>query len=165
MSEVPHRREDHGNAVLIGRLDHLFVPHAAARLDDGGDTGFSGGITVPEREKGVGGQRFPGWGAAPSGRQFGGVDPGSGRADTDGLVLAGEDDGVGLDVLELGAKSRLPFRGTRARLSVFLQSVALTMPRSRPAAAGRPPPPGRSRSGLVAQTAAVRWGLFIATGC
>src|SRR5204863_4627040 len=33
VTEVPHAGEHHGDAMLVGRLDHLVVAQAAARLD------------------------------------------------------------------------------------------------------------------------------------
>jgi hypothetical protein len=35
--EEAHVREAHGNAVLVGGLDHVVVADGAARLDDVGD--------------------------------------------------------------------------------------------------------------------------------
>ena len=52
MAEVALPREHHRDAVLVGSGDDLVVPDAAARLDDGRDTGRSGGVeTVTEREE------------------------------------------------------------------------------------------------------------------
>src|SRR5215472_18918561 len=34
MAEVPHSREDHRDASLVGRGDHFGVAHATTRLDD-----------------------------------------------------------------------------------------------------------------------------------
>src|SRR3990172_11092651 len=54
MPEVPYAREDHRNAVLVGRPYHLFVPYRPAGLDDGGDAVLRGHVdVVPEREEGV----------------------------------------------------------------------------------------------------------------
>ena len=42
----------HRHAVLIGRRDDFVVPHRTTRLNDGCDSGFSGGVdAVPETEK------------------------------------------------------------------------------------------------------------------
>ena len=40
MPEVSRPREHHGDAVVIGSLDHLVVPHGAAGLDHGSGAGF-----------------------------------------------------------------------------------------------------------------------------
>ena len=54
MAEMAHAGEDHGDAVLIGGVNHFLVAHGPAGLDDRGDTGLGGRIdTVPEREEGV----------------------------------------------------------------------------------------------------------------
>ena len=54
MPEMPHAGEEHGDPVLIGGLDDLFVANAAAGLDDGGYARFGGGIdAVTEGEEGI----------------------------------------------------------------------------------------------------------------
>lgn len=56
MPEVSYPGEHHGHARLIGRCDHLVVPHRAARLDHAGGTGVSGGIEpITKREERAGG--------------------------------------------------------------------------------------------------------------
>ena len=40
MPEMPRAREHHGDAVVVGGLDHLVVAHGAAGLDHGGGAGF-----------------------------------------------------------------------------------------------------------------------------
>jgi len=35
MPEMPHAGEDHGEAGLVCRRDHLIIPHRAAGLDHG----------------------------------------------------------------------------------------------------------------------------------
>jgi hypothetical protein len=50
--EVADPRENHGNIVLIGRVDDFGIPHGAAGLDNGSDSiACSGEQTVREREK------------------------------------------------------------------------------------------------------------------
>src|SRR5690554_4292400 len=102
---MAHAGEDHGNAMLVGGIDHFLVAHGTARLDHCGDTGSGGGIdAVAEREESIGGhhrtlhfQVF-----------IGGLDTGNFRAvntahlacaHTDGAARPGVDDGVGFHVL------------------------------------------------------------------
>src|SRR5690606_10905198 len=57
VSELALAGDDHGDLVLVGRRDHLGVPHRAARLDDGGDAGGRGLFhPVGKGEEGVGGE-------------------------------------------------------------------------------------------------------------
>ena len=42
MPEVPHPREHHREAGLVGGGDHVFVADGAAGLDDGGGAGAGG---------------------------------------------------------------------------------------------------------------------------
>lgn len=95
--EVAHVGEDHRNAVLIGGLDDLFIADTAARLDDGGDTGFGGGFNAiaegrkhprPAQCPEVGSSAFCTAILKESTRDI------SSRADTDGLVTVGENDRV-----------------------------------------------------------------------
>src|SRR3954454_8332088 len=59
--EVAHAGENHGDAMLVGRCDHLVVAHAAAWLDDCSGASFYNHIEdVAEREEGVGGHHRPG---------------------------------------------------------------------------------------------------------
>src|SRR5690606_23731840 len=52
VAEVTHAGEHHGDAVLVGRGDHLGVAHRAARLDHRLDAGGGGGVNaVAEREE------------------------------------------------------------------------------------------------------------------
>src|SRR5690348_14834309 len=54
MAEMPHSREYHRHAVLVGGGNHLGVAHRAARLDHGADARDGGGVdAVAEREEGV----------------------------------------------------------------------------------------------------------------
>ena len=54
MTEMPHSGEYHRYTMFIGSLDDLFITYAAARLDNGGNTGLGSCIdTVPEGEEGV----------------------------------------------------------------------------------------------------------------
>ncbi len=53
---MSHTCKHHGDTVFVGGLDHLFVAHGAAGLDDGGYTHFGGGVeAVAKREEGIGG--------------------------------------------------------------------------------------------------------------
>src|SRR5439155_24602135 len=50
--EMPDAREHHGDAVLVGGLDHLVVAHGAARLDHRGGAGLdTGEHAVGKREE------------------------------------------------------------------------------------------------------------------
>jgi hypothetical protein len=54
MPEVPHARQDHCQALVVSGLDDLRVAHGAARLNDGGGSGFgSREQTVGEWEEGI----------------------------------------------------------------------------------------------------------------
>src|SRR5215475_14355921 len=54
--EVPRAGEHHGDAVVVGGLDHLVVAHRAARLDHRGGAGLdSHQEAVREWEEGIGG--------------------------------------------------------------------------------------------------------------
>lgn len=56
MTEVPHSREHHGDALLVGGGDDFFIADAASGLDDGGGAGAGGGEhTVGKGEEGIGG--------------------------------------------------------------------------------------------------------------
>ena len=56
MPKMPRAGKDHGDAVLVGGLDHLFVAHRPAGLDHRGRAGLDGDEeAVGEREEGVGG--------------------------------------------------------------------------------------------------------------
>src|SRR3954464_13854080 len=51
VTEMAHAREHHGHAVFVGRGDHFLVAPAAARLHDGRDAVFGGGVdAVAERK-------------------------------------------------------------------------------------------------------------------
>src|SRR3954468_23370600 len=59
--EVAHAGENHGDAMLVGRRDHLVVAHAAAWLDDCGGASFYNHIeAVAEWKESVGGHHRPG---------------------------------------------------------------------------------------------------------
>src|ERR671919_811690 len=66
--EVPGAGQDHGHAVLIGRLEDLLIPDRPTWVDHGPDAGRGGPVdAVPEREEGVRGHhraRSPGPGLA-----------------------------------------------------------------------------------------------------
>src|SRR5690554_4103376 len=121
---MAHAGEDHGNAMLVGGVDHFLVAHGTARLDHCGDTGSGGGIdAVAEREESIGGhhrtlhfQIF-----------IGGFDTGNLRAvnaahlagtDTDGAARPGVDDGVGFHVLG-------HFPGEQQVVQLFFGGLAL----------------------------------------
>ena len=54
MPEMPHAGEHHGDAGVVGGLDHLVVAHRAAGLDDGGGAGLDRHQqTVGERKERV----------------------------------------------------------------------------------------------------------------
>ncbi len=54
MPEMPDAREDHREAGIVSRLDHIRIPHRATRLDDGGRTGIrSGEQPIREGEESV----------------------------------------------------------------------------------------------------------------
>ena len=103
---MSHAREDHGQTVLVRRLDYLVIAHRAARLDDGRDAGFGRRVdAVAEREECV--RRHDGTGyveALVSGldrRDPGAVDAAHlAGADADRHVVPAEDDGVRLHVLD-----------------------------------------------------------------
>ena len=55
MLKVAHTGEDHRQVVRIRSLDHFFVAHGTAGLNDRRDSIFGGFInSVAEREEGVG---------------------------------------------------------------------------------------------------------------
>src|SRR5207244_5483276 len=95
--EVALAREDHGEAVLVGRGDDLIVAQGPARLDDGPHAGSGGGVEpVAEGEESIAGTRSA-RGSCPrlADGDLHGVDaallPG---ADADGLTIRHEHDGV-----------------------------------------------------------------------
>ena len=112
VAEVAHAGEQHGQAGLVGRGDHLVVADRAAGLDDRGRAGLGGGEqAVGEGEEGVRGDRRsdrarlgPAVGFGRFARLDRG-DPGAvaavhlARADAGGDAIPGIDDGVRLDVL------------------------------------------------------------------
>ena len=56
MPEMAHAGEDHGEAVLVRRGDHLGIALRAAGLDHGGDAVHRGSVEpVAEREERIGG--------------------------------------------------------------------------------------------------------------
>ena len=56
MLEMPRAREHHGDAVVVGGLDHLVVAHRAAGLDHRGGASLDcDQQSVGEGEEGVGG--------------------------------------------------------------------------------------------------------------
>ena len=56
MPEMPRAGEHHGDAVIVGGLDHLVVAHRATGLNHGGGAGFDRHQeAIGEREEGVGG--------------------------------------------------------------------------------------------------------------
>src|SRR5882762_10922133 len=61
VAEVPHARENHGHAALVGGGDHLVVAHAAAGLDHRSCAGLGHHVeAVAEREKGIRGDHRAG---------------------------------------------------------------------------------------------------------
>lgn len=102
MPEVSDPSKDHDEVVLIGGLNHFGVPDGPARLDDGRNTAFSGGINgIPKREKRVGGHDAPGNGFL---RFFNGETRGINPAhlsgaDANRFMVPGINDGVGFNVL------------------------------------------------------------------
>src|SRR4029078_8588503 len=105
VAEVPHAREHHGDAALVGRGDHFCVAHAATGLDDSRGAGVNHRIqAVAERKVGVRGHY-----------RAGNREPGMLRLDRrnpravnaahlprghpDGGAVAAEHDGIGFDVL------------------------------------------------------------------
>ena len=102
MPEMPHAREDHGDAQLVCGGDYVLILDAAAGLDDRRRAGLGYGLkAVGEGEKRVGSGDATG---APKhalhGAEAGGVHAAHlAGADAEGLAVFGVDDGVGLDVL------------------------------------------------------------------
>ena len=91
--------------MFVGGGDHFGIAHRTARLDDRLDAGGSGGINaIAEREERIGGHhrtfhhqvRIGGLDAGDAGRVHAAHLPGT---DTDGAVVLGIDDRVGLDEL------------------------------------------------------------------
>src|SRR3990172_7888213 len=106
VAEGANAREHHRHAVFIADLNGLFVA-AAARLDDGGDAGAAGGldgVVAGEGEEGVRGEDGALRALARSlDRQLDGFDAvGLAAADAHRGPIVGDDDGVGLDVLDTG---------------------------------------------------------------
>src|SRR5690606_29192911 len=105
VAEMPETGEHHGDVVLVGCSDHLFVAHRAAGLDDRGGAGLGKHVeAVAEGEEGVRGDHAAGdLQAGILGLDLGdagGVDPAHlAGADADGHAVLAIDDGVGLDVL------------------------------------------------------------------
>ena len=101
--------------MLVGRFDHLLVPHRAAGLDHRRHPRLGGSVqAVPKRKKGV--RRHDRSGHfKPLVRRLQGGDSGAdhaahlARTDADGLPAPGIDDGVGLDEPgHLPGKSQVP---------------------------------------------------------
>ena len=112
MPEMPRAGEHHGDAVVVGGLDHLVVAHRAAGLDHGGGAGLDRDQkAVGKREEGVGGDdRAAGERCRQARRRgrilglargdAGGIDAAHlAGADADGGAILGIDDGVRLHVL------------------------------------------------------------------
>src|SRR5690554_1670822 len=105
VTEMAHASEDHGQAMLVGGIDHFLIAHGATRLVHCGDTGCCGGIdAITEGEEGIGrhhGARYlQTFVRSLDAGDLGGVDAAHlAGADTDGLTVLGIDDGVGFDVL------------------------------------------------------------------
>ncbi len=60
MAKMPHPREDHGQIMLIGSLDHLLIPDGPSRLNHSRHAGLRSGIhAVSKREEGVRGHDTP----------------------------------------------------------------------------------------------------------
>ena len=58
MAEVAHAGEHHGDASLVGSVNHFLVAHGAAGLDHAGGAGIHHHIeAVTEREECVAGHR------------------------------------------------------------------------------------------------------------
>ena len=54
MTEVPHPRKHHGDALLIRGFNHFVISYASAGLDDGSGAGAGGGEhAVGKRKEGV----------------------------------------------------------------------------------------------------------------
>ena len=51
MPKMPHTRQHHDHAALVGGCNHFFIAHAAAGLDNAGGTGIDHHI---QTIKGVG---------------------------------------------------------------------------------------------------------------
>ena len=103
MPEMPNPRHDEGDVVLVADGDGFVVLDGAAGLDDGGDARFGGGFgAVGEGEEGVAGE------SGTLGRVARLLDGESDGLDAVHLACAdalegavfGDDDGVGLDVLD-----------------------------------------------------------------
>ena len=57
MPEMPFAGEDHWNAVLVAGGENFIIAARTARLDDRGNTRFSGAVDrIVEREKRIGGE-------------------------------------------------------------------------------------------------------------
>ena len=122
--EMPHAREHHRDAVLVGGGDDLRVALRSARLDHGDDAVLGGGVeAVAEREERVR-RHHRARGSRPSSRAF----MRAMRARHDAAHLAGadadrhavlrEDDGVRLHVLaDLPGESRSASSPASARAS------------------------------------------------
>src|SRR5690554_149519 len=102
---MAHAGEDHGNAMLVGGVDHFLVAHGTVRLDHCGDTGSGGGIdAVAEREESIGGHHgtlhFQVFVCRLVTGNLRTVDAAHlSCAHTDGAARPGVDDGVGFHVL------------------------------------------------------------------
>src|SRR5690606_32237079 len=105
VAEVAHAGERHGNASFIRGINHFLVTHRAAGLDHRADADGSGIIdAITEREEGIGGHDraldLQAGMLGLDGGDAGGIHPAHlTRANTDGLAIAGVDNGVGFDEL------------------------------------------------------------------